>query len=156
MVRYVVYRRNRRDIPPMITFRNFTGWTHPWRGHIKTIGTPQPAHEMTKQTSEERSDDEHRPNTGPWADDARDDDSHTSELAPHQPTDTSSSIGHARRSTSHPSDTCPHTCLVMNQNVNGLGNGNAKIEHVQLMKLHNISAFCAQETWILHNHVWTI
>ena len=35
--------------------------------------------------------------------------------------DTRHSVGHTELGTARPSDTCPHTCTIINQNVNGLG-----------------------------------
>ena len=50
-----------------------------------------------------------------------------------------------------PSDTCPHTCVILNQNVNGLGKDtDEKLENIiEMMIARNIQGYCLQETWKL-------
>ena len=71
--------------------------------------------------------------------------------------DTRHDVGHIKLG-KRPSDTCPHTCTVFNQNVNGLGGKrDDKMEKViSLMRERKIHAYCIQETWQLHNYMITI
>ena len=58
-----------------------------------------------------------------------------------------------------PSDTCLHTCVILNQNINGLGGKNAdnKLEKkVEMMIATNIHGYCLQETWQLGLYSTTI
>ena len=50
-----------------------------------------------------------------------------------------------------PSDTYPHTCVILNQNVNGLGKDADKIleKIIEMMISRNIHGYCLQETWKL-------
>jgi len=50
-----------------------------------------------------------------------------------------------------PSDTCPHTCVILNQNVNGLGGrADDKLKNiVEIMIDRKIHGYCLQETWKL-------
>ena len=57
-------------------------------------------------------------------------------------------VGHLEMG-NHPSDTCPHKCVILNQNVNGLGGGNVddKLEKIVEMTIaRNIHGYCLQET----------
>ena len=71
--------------------------------------------------------------------------------------DTRYDAGHIKLG-KHPSDTCPHTCTVFNQNVNGVGGKpNDKLDKVIfLMRERKIYAYCIQENWKLHNYMITI
>ena len=66
-------------------------------------------------------------------------------------------VGHIKLG-KRPSDTCPYTCTVFNQNVNGLeGKQDDKLEKViYFMRERRISAYCIQETWQLHDYMLTI
>ena len=69
---------------------------------------------------------------------------HTGTLA----IDTQHDVGHIKLG-KRPSDTCPHTCTVFNQNVKSLGGKqDYKLEKViSLMTERKIHAYCIQETW---------
>ena len=71
--------------------------------------------------------------------------------------DTRHSVGRTELGTDRPSDTCPHTCTIINQNVNGLGGiKDDKLEKViSLMIESNIHAYCMQETWQLSDYMLT-
>ena len=71
--------------------------------------------------------------------------------------DTRHYVGHIKLG-KRPSDTCPYTCTVFNQNVNGLGGKrDDKLEKViSLMRERRIHAYCIQETWQLHDYMLTI
>ena len=48
------------------------------------------------------------------------------------------------------SDTCLHTCMILNQNVNGLGSRDEKLERIiEMMVDRKIHRYCLQETWQL-------
>ena len=57
-------------------------------------------------------------------------------------------VGHFEKG-NRPSDTCPHTCVILNQNVNGLVGKDAddKLENIiEMMITRNIHRYCLQET----------
>ena len=57
-------------------------------------------------------------------------------------------VGHFEKG-NRPSDTCPHMCVILNQNVNGLGGKDAedKLEKIiENMIARNIHEYCLQET----------
>ena len=67
-------------------------------------------------------------------------------------------VGHFETG-NRPSDTCPHTCVILNQNVNDLGGKNVdnKIEKiVEMMIARSIQGYCIQETWQLGLYSTTI
>jgi len=56
-------------------------------------------------------------------------------------------IGHIYKGTARPSYTCPYTCIILNQNVNGLGGKDDKLEKIiETMIDHKIHGYCLQET----------
>ena len=59
-------------------------------------------------------------------------------------------VGHFEKG-NRPSDTCPHTCVILNQNVNVLGkDADDKLENIiEMMIARNIHGYCLQETWKL-------
>ena len=60
---------------------------------------------------------------------------------PHQ------STRHAHAGPPRLSDTCPHTCVILNQNVNGLGCQDDKLERIiETMIDRRIHGYCLQET----------
>ena len=65
---------------------------------------------------------------------------------------------HIKLEQSRPSDTWPHTCSIISQNVNGLGTLNDKnLETiVSLMIDRKINAYCLQETWKLREYMTII
>ena len=56
-------------------------------------------------------------------------------------------LGHSEKG-NRPSDTCPHTCVILNQNVNGLGKyADDKLEKIiEMMIASNVHGYCLQET----------
>ena len=73
-----------------------------------------------------------------------DDDSANSPESAHQMTiDNPHVVGHFKIG-NRPSDTCPHTCVILNQNVNGLGGKNAdkKLENIiEMMIARNFHVY---------------
>ena len=71
--------------------------------------------------------------------------------------DTRHGSGHTKLGT-RPRDTCPYTCYILNQNINGLGGrSDDKLEKlISMMISRNIHEHCIQETWQLHNYMLTI
>ena len=141
MVCYVILRRFLREIPPRISFCDLrvSAWTTPPRGHLRGVATPDPATwgfdlptkystadvpaamELTDEDYRGISDKEMKD----WPDaDGNNGDDSTEDPPNNQPgtlaIDTRHDSGHIKLG-KRPSDTCPHTCTVFNQNVNGLG-----------------------------------
>ena len=55
------------------------------------------------------------------------------------------------------SDTFPHTCVILNQNVNGLGSRDDKLERIiETIINWKIHGYCLQETWQLGTYCKTI
>ena len=55
------------------------------------------------------------------------------------------------------SDTWPHTCMILNQNVNGLVSRDDKLERIiEVVIDRNIHRYCLQETWKLGKYCKTI
>ena len=55
------------------------------------------------------------------------------------------------------SDTCPHMCMILNQNVNSLGSRDDKLERlIKMMIDRKINGYCLQETWQLGTYCKTI
>jgi len=61
---------------------------------------------------------------GSGLDESKDDVDHSGRLSHVVITNISVSAGNTIRSTPHPSDTCPCTYIILNQNINGLGGKN--------------------------------
>ena len=58
--------------------------------------------------------------------------------------------------TSSPEDTCPHTCTILNQNVQVLS-GDDKLDIiVDMMIAKGINGYCLQESWKLGTYTTTI
>ena len=72
--------------------------------------------------------------------------------------DTRHSFGHITMGNTSPRDTWPHTCYILNQNINGLGGkSNDNLEKLVLMMIaRKMHAYCIQETWQLRNYMITI
>ena len=72
--------------------------------------------------------------------------------------DTRHGVGHITMGNTSPRDTCPNTCYILNQNINGLGGkSNNKLEKlVSMMIARKMHAYCIQETWQIHNYMITI
>ena len=66
--------------------------------------------------------------------------------------------GYTVQSKLRTSDTCPYTCTLTNQNVNGLVNKTEdKLEQIiETMIKRQINGYCIQENWQLHNFTLTI
>ena len=92
---------------------------------------------------------------GPWPDDV---------FPPHCksapciiPCDTPHDDGHIDPSIPHLSDTCPHTCILLNQNVNGFGREDEELENIiESIIDSKIHGYCIQETWKLGMFTKTI
>ena len=71
--------------------------------------------------------------------------------------DTHHGVGHTKLDTCT-RDSCPHTCNILNQSINGLGGrSDDKMEKlIWMMIARNIYAYCIQETWQIHNYMLTI
>ena len=94
--------------------------------------------DWTERTVDDKNNDEFPENV-----------KNSTQLANNNQTKNQPDTGHIKLGQSRPSDTCPHTCKVMCQNVNGLGTRNDdKLEKiVALMIDRNLNAYCLQETW---------
>lgn len=95
-----------------------------------------------------------------WPDDDNDGD-YSREDSPPSATlavDTRPDAGHIKQGKASPSDTCQHTCIIFNQNVNGLGGRrNDKLEKLIVMMIEQqIHAYCVQETWQMQDYMLTI
>ena len=93
---------------------------------------------------------------GQFSDD--DDFSNSPESAHQMITDNPHVVGHFKTG-NRPSDTCAHMCVILNQNVNGLGGKNAdkKLEKIiEMMISRNIHGYCLQETWKLGSYTTSI
>ena len=170
MVRYVILRKFLQELPRWVSFRDPRGsdWFTPRGGHLREVAIPDlatwgaglspkdlsaevpAATALTDEETGDSSDEE----TDDWpADDSDGGDYSPEEPPPPQPVkravDTRHSAGHTELGTARPSDTCPHTCTIINQNVNGLGGSkDDKLEKViSLMIKENIHGYCMQETW---------
>ena len=80
------------------------------------------------------------------------DSENTSESADPMMIDNPHVVGHFEKD-NRPSDTCPHTCVILNQNINGLGkNTDDKLEKIiEMMITRNINGYCLQGTWKLRS-----
>ena len=179
MVWYVILRRLLHEIQTLVSFRNtrFSAWftlpegylrgvklpsPEPWSPNLKPAQFDDDASTIALEDSylELRSDDEN--DDWPDDDDVNDnapygDPSYHHTNPPSQPP-SQHNIGHIEPGPPRPSDTCPHTCAVFNQNVNGLGGqreDNLK-KIISLMIENHISAYCLQETWQLCYYMPTI
>ena len=69
-------------------------------------------------------------------------------------------IGHFKKDPTRPSDTCPHTCIILKQNVNGLGKNDDKLKKmekiIKTMIKQNIHSYCVHEMWQLGDYTNTI
>ena len=139
MVRYIILRRNLKEIPPHISFRpaRLSAWLFAKRGFLHSIQTPDPA-TWCSPSGDSSSRTEPLPSTpndsGLLSDtlsldadsemESWSDDEPTPHLdsAPRPKQDNPHySTRHANAGLPRLSDTCPHTCVILNQNVNGLG-----------------------------------
>ena len=179
MVRYVILRRYLREIPTQISFRNtrISAWFTPRKGHLRGVKLLSPAASSPAPKSIQLDDDastiaseESYLDFGvdegnvDWQDD--DDDPAESPGRAHSrnPTGNTSQppsrpdTGHIKPGPPRPSDTCPHTCAVFSQNVNGLGGRrDDKLEKVIAYMIENdVGAYCLQETWQLCYFMLTI
>ena len=140
MVRYVILRRFLREIPPWISFRDLQvlAWLTPKGGHIRGVATPDlatwfPEHfteylsadvpVATVITDEDYGDSLDK-EMEDWPDNDGDSGDYSGEDPPlNQPdilaVDTRHGVGHTILGNKCPRDTCPHTCSIWNQNING-------------------------------------
>ena len=174
----MIFRRCLREIPPWISLRDprVPAWLTPKRGNLRGVATPDLATwgpDISKEylpadvpeatgiadkdygdISDEEMDD--------WPDSGGD----SSDYSPEEPTlnqpdilaiDTQHGVGHTKLGTC-PCATCPHTCYILNKNINGLGGrSDNKLEKlISMMIARKIHAYCVQETWQLHKYMLTI
>ena len=183
MVRYVVLRRFLHSVPPKISFRNVNAnvpaWLTPRRGHLRSVKFPDSTVRKPMSNNNQSLYDtvhtvfdgdglESDMNDGnDWTesiDDAENNDEfpenvkNSHQLANSNQTTPQPDTGHIKLGQSRPSDTCPHTCKVMCQNVNGLGTtSDDKLEKiVALMIDRKLNAYCLQETRQLGDYMTTI
>ena len=92
---------------------------------------------------------------GPWSDDKF---QHDRNLASCLTSNSPHDASHIDLGIPRPSDTCPHTCVILNQNVNGLGkNSDDKLKKIiEMMIDWRIHGYCLQETWQLRTYVKNI
>ena len=158
MVRYVILRRFLREIPPSISiFRQFrpSAWLTPKRRFLHGVDTPDLATWSPNHEKETFHDDETA------ATDISEDASISSldkekDSWPEAEADSGDypplvdqpgvSDHNTRHDTGHitpgtrPSDTCPYTCTILNQNVNGLGGSkDDKLEKIISLMIERIS-----------------
>ena len=148
MVRYVTLRIYLGEIPPSVSFRpNYTlEWRYAKQGFLRSVTTPDPAlwdttppklsqhnfstldqlDNVTLQTEEFSGADSYM---GQSSDD--NDSANSLESAHPMMIDNLHIFGHFE-TIDRPSDTCPHTCVILNKNVTGLGGKNAddKLEKI--------------------------
>lgn len=176
MVRYVTLRSHLGEIPPSISFRprSTSDWRHAKLGFLRGVLTPDPAtwdatppkSSLSDFFPSDRLDDESARTEeisgadsymGRFSD--NDDSSHSPmDSACHYLTiDAPHDVGHVIQG-SRPSDICPHTCVILNQNVNGLGGrADDKLEKIAEMMIdRKIHGYCLQDTWKLGLYTTTI
>ena len=175
MVRYVTLRRYLGEIPPSISFRpnSTSAWRYAKQGFLRGVIAPDPAlwdtappkpsqnnfflsdrlDDVTFQTEGFSGADSYM---GQFSDD---DVSANSPESDHQMIiDNPHNVGHSETG-NRPSDTWPHTCVILNQKFNGLGGKNAdeKLENiVEMMIARSIHGYFLQETWQLVSYSTTI
>ena len=148
MVRYVTLRGYLGEIPPSISFRpNYTSaWRYAKQGFLRGVTTPYPTlwdtaapkpsqHEFS--TSNRLKDVTFRMEEFSGADSCMgqssdDDDSANSPESAHPMMINNPHVFGHLETGNRPSDTFPHTCVILNQNVNVLGGKNAddKLEKI--------------------------
>ena len=179
MVRYVILRRFLREIPSWISFRDprVLAWLTPRGGHLRGIATPDLANWGAGLSPKDLPanvpaatgviDEDYRDILDKETEDWTADDGNSRDYLREDPpspqtitlaVDTRHGVGRTKLGTARPSDTCPHTCTIINQNVNGLGGRkDNKLEKViSLMIDRNIHAYYIQETWQLCDYMLTI
>ena len=168
MVRYVTLCRYLDEILPSISFRpNYIlAWRYAKQGFLQGINTP----DLALWDTAPPKPSQHNFSTPDRLDDAtfeteefsvadsymgqssdNDDSANSLESAHPMMIDNLHVVGHFKTG-NLPSDTCPHTCVILNQNGNGLGGKTAdeKLEKIiEMMIARNIHGYCLQETWQL-------
>ena len=148
MVRYIILRRNLKEIPPHIFFRpaRLSAWLFAKRGFLHSIQPPDPA-TWCSPSVESSSRTEpllFTPNDSGLLSDilSLDADSEMESWSDDEPTphldsaprpkqdNPHYSTRHANAGLPRLSDTCPYTCVILNQNVNGLGFQEDKLEQI--------------------------
>ena len=86
---------------------------------------------------------------------SHDDDRHSNQIDKPNQNPTQQNVGHTKTEKSRPSDTYPHTCSIISQNMNGLGilNDDKLEKFVSLIIDQQINAYCLQETWKLGEYM---
>ena len=175
MVRYMTLRRYLSEIPPLISFRpnSTSAWRYAKKTIMRGVTTPDLAlwdTDPPKPSQNDFSPSDRLDNTtfrteefsgadrymGQFSDD--DVSANSPESAHQMIIDNPHVVGHLEMG-NHPSDTCPHTCVILNQNVNGLGGENVddKLEKIVEMTIaRNIHGYCLQETWQLGSYSTSI
>ena len=161
MVRYVILRKILREVPPYISFRptRLSAWIFAKGGHIHSVQNPDPATWSTPPTEFPNIVSlPSYPNASistldalpadkgnsmeSWSDDEP---PHHSESAPCLIHDNPHGTRHTNTGIPCLSDTCPHTCMILNQNLNGLVSRDDKLERlIEMMIYRKIHGYCLQ------------
>ena len=176
MVRYVILRKNLQEIPSSISFRpaRLSAWLFAKRGFLHSVPTPDPAtwcspstdsplrpEPLPSQLNDSGSlsmvPDDEDSDMASWSD--NESPFHSNPNLAHCLTNDNphSSTGHTPAGSPRLSDTCPHTCVIYNQNVNGMGYQDDKLERIiEMMIDWRIHGYCLQGTWQLGTYCKTI
>ena len=174
MVRYIILCKFLQEILPLISFRSarLLAWIYAKGEHLQNFQTTAPA---TWCNSTENypadttlpfdpdnitasSEDLSVGQESEMGDYSGDEFNPDQNLAPCSPCDKPHDAGHIDPVPPRLSDTCPHSCVILNQNVNRLGKKSYdKLEKlIKLMIEQKINGYCAQETWQLESYIKTI
>ena len=150
MVRYIILRKNLLLIPQIVAFRknSASAWFLQREGHLRTLKRiPRLATCSPPPTA--RTEEEGREKIGTL-------DRGAANSTIIQECNTYR-VGHALRNPqTSPSDTCPYTCKIMDQNVNGLKADDKLEKIISMMIVRNIQGYCMQETWMLGDFILKI
>ena len=161
MVFYVTLHRYLDEIPPSISFwPHYTlAWRYAKQGFLHGVNIPDPALWDTAPSKPSKHDfftsdrledatfrtEEFRGTDSYMGQSSDDDDYYNSTESAHQiMINNPHVVGHFEKG-NRPSDTCPHTCVILNQNVNCLGGKDAydKLEKIiDMMIARNIHGYC--------------
>ena len=173
MVRYVILYKILREVPPYISFRptRLSAWIFAKGGHLHSVQTLDPATWSTPTTEfpdivslpSYPDANVSMPDAFPadegstmesWSDD---DPPHYPESPPCLTHDKPYGTRHTNTGIPRLSDTCPHTCMILNQNRNGLVLWDDKLERlIEMMIDQNIHGYCLKELWQLCTYCKTI
>ena len=169
----MILRKNLREVPPNISFRpaRLSVWLFAKGGHIHSVQNPDPATWSTLPTEfpdivslpSYPDANVSIPDAFP-ADEGSSMESCSDDETPHHPESSPCLIPDNPHGTRHTymgilrlSDTFPHTRMILNQNMNGLGSRDDKLERkIEMMIDWKIHGYCLQETWQLGTYCKTI